>query len=130
MTGRSRNCGPKRGIGSGRQDTTLNGIYSTEAIGTAFDFNLGYTRLGAVQPGTGRGCLGWAVAASRDLTARWGVALEMSGTGHRATCGEPQALAALTYRWSRRVVLDFGVAAGLTPAAPDRTFIAGFTVLF
>jgi hypothetical protein len=120
----------KSGIGSGKQDYTLNGIYSAEVKDTALDFNLGYTKLGAAQPGKGRSCLGWAVAASRDLTARWGVALEMSGTGRRATCGEPQALAALTYRWSRRVVLDFGIAVGLTPAAPDRTFIAGFTVLF
>lgn len=108
----------------------LTGIYSVETAGWGLDFNTAATRLGAVNAGEGRTELGWAASAERSIGGEWGSVLEVSGAARSGTRAETQGLAALTYALSRRTVLDFGAAAGLSRAAPDLTLFAGVATRF
>ena len=116
-------------IGSGKHDTVLNGILSAEAGETTIDINLGAIRLGAVNPGESRTAYTWAAAISRAINDKWGVAGEFSGASQRGAPATSQFLAALSYNVSKTVVLDAGMAWGLTSASTDRSAFAGITVL-
>jgi len=116
-------------IGSGHTDYTLNGILSTQAIGCDIDINAGYTTLGATDPGTHRHVLLWATAASRDVTERWGLDGEFSGTHQGGVPNQAQFLGAVTYSAAPTVVLDAGALAGLDSGAPRYGVFAGLTVL-
>ena len=119
----------KTGLGSGKADYLVNGIYSTEAAGSAIDLNLNLTRIGSIAAGEGRTQLGYAATVSRPLNARWGIAAEISGTARRGTAPTDQLLAATSYAASPRVVWDAGVAFGLAQAAPDWSLFAGVSIL-
>lgn len=117
-------------IGSGKRDTILNGIYSTDfAGGYHLDTNLTATRLGAWDSGEGRTQYGWAASVSRSLDDKWGIFVEPSGTRRRGAPSTSQLLAGASYNLSKRTVLDFAVAKGLNNAAPDWQLMFGATVL-
>jgi hypothetical protein len=118
-----------RGLGSGHTDYTVNGIVSTEAVGCDVDVNIVYTRLGAADPGTGHDQLGWAVAASHDLGAKWGLDGEFSGSTQRGTVGTAQFLSALTFTASPTLVFDGGGLFGLNRESPRYGVFAGMTML-
>ncbi len=120
----------KSGLGNGKTAYLLNGIVSMESDVAQFDINLGVTRLGEVADNAGRHEISWAVGASRPLADQWNLALELSGTGRHATKNTQQFLAAFSYEWSKRTVLDIGATTGLNPATPERNLFAGMTVLF
>ena len=88
----------RTGLGAGKSDYIMNGIFSTESGGLNYDVNLAYTRLGSVDAGQGRGEIDWATAVSGKLGGPWGWAAELSGTAQRGTSGSTQALAALSYQ--------------------------------
>jgi hypothetical protein len=117
-------------LGSDHADFTLNGIVSTQ-IGAAadVDINVSYTRLGLADPGTKRDVLGWAVAASHDITKQWGVAGEFSGSEQSGAPNETQFLAAVSYEAEPTLVLDAGGLVGLDHAAPRYGVFAGLTML-
>ena len=116
-------------LGSGRTDYTLNGIVSTEAAACDVDINFSYTRLGIADPGTGRELLGWAVAASHDLSGKWGLAGEFSGNTQRGTHGAAQFLTALSFTAAPTLVFDWGGLFGLNRESPRYGVFAGITML-
>lgn len=115
-------------IGSGKPDWTLNGIYSKDVGELHMDLNLNATRLGAVDPGTGRTQWGWASSFSTQLSEKWTATGEVSGTHQRGTRNTALALAALTYSPTPRLAIDFGVAKGLNSASQDWSFFTGIVV--
>ena len=116
-------------LGSGHTDYTLNGIVSTEAAGCDVDINFSYTRLGLADPGASRDEFGWAVAASHDLSSKWGLAGEFSGSVQRGTHGEAQFLSALSFNASPTLVFDAGALFGLNRDSPRYGLFAGMTML-
>lgn len=116
-------------IGSGQADQILNGIYSTEIAGHDIDLNIGVTRVGGVADGIDANLYSWAVAAGRNLNEQWGVFGELSGSGQQGNSATSQFMAGCTYNPSKRVVLDAGASAGLTPASQEWTLFAGVTAL-
>ena len=120
----------KTGLGAGKSDYLVNGIVSVAAGEFNFDVNLGYTRLGSVDAGEGRGEIDWAAAVSGKLRGPWGWAAELSGTGQCGTRGSTQALAALSYQAARTLVLDFGLSHDLNSYTNETTLFAGFAILF
>ncbi len=116
-------------LGSGRADTTVNGIYSADFGDWHTDLNLAETRVGlpAVQ---GHGWqAGWAASLSHPLAGSWGIGGEFSGTHQAAVPDTAQFLAALSWNASPRAAFDFGVARGLTDASPRNQVFAGVTLL-
>jgi hypothetical protein len=117
-------------LGSGRADTTLNGIYSSDfAPGWHADLNLNETRAGVPASRAHAWQTGWAAAVSRALDERWGVVGELSGTHQAAAPDSAQLLVAASWNASPAAVLDFGVAHGLSDVAPRNQVFAGMTVL-
>jgi len=119
----------KEGLGSGKTDYLVNGIYSTELSGNTIDLNANYTELGEALSGEARQQWGWATTWSRPLNDTWGVAAELSGYTRQGTQSGSQFLGALSYNMSRRVVWDAGFTTGLTPAAPTWSVFAGVSIL-
>lgn len=116
------------GLGTGKSDYIVNGIYSRQLGDNTLDLNLNATHLGRVDEGAGTQW-GWAASVSRNLDPRWSVAGELSGSGRRGTTGQGQALFALGYALSERVVLDAGFAVGVTRATADRGAFFGISFL-
>lgn len=116
-------------IGSGKRDSVVNGIVSAELGAATVDVNLGAMRLGAANPGESRTATTWATALSYPLGERWGVAGEFSGIRQQGVPSTAQFLAAVSCSVSKKVVLDAGMARGLTKASTDRALFAGVTVL-
>jgi len=116
-------------LGSGKSDYLVNLIYSIDGLGNRLDLNLNGTRIGAVGEGEGRTQYGWAAALSRALDDNWTVFGEVSGAYRRATPAASQLMAGASYNVSKRVVVDAGMARGLSSAAQDWTAFVGVTVL-
>ncbi len=115
-------------IGSGKSDYTLNGIFSKDIGDLHMDLNLNATRLGAIDPGTGRTQGGWASSFSMPVSDKWVATGELSGTHQSGTPNTALALAALTYSPTPRMAIDFGVAKGLNDASQDWSFFTGIVV--
>jgi len=116
-------------LGSGHTDYTLNGIVSTEVVGCDVDINLGYTRFGTADSGTGRDAIGWAVAASHGLGGKWGLAGEVSGLAQRGARGAAQFLSALSFTATPTLVFDGGALFGLDRESTRYGMFAGVTML-
>ncbi len=119
----------EKGLGTGRVDHNFIALISKNISGTTVDFNAIYLLAGRTTD-TGRASSGQAaLAASRNLTKRFGVQGEVSGfTRSDAQAGAMFALGVVTYQVNRRLVFDTGVRAGLTPQAPRVGAVAGLTV--
>jgi hypothetical protein len=116
-------------LGSEKTDYTLNGIYSIDIGRHHLDVNLGWTRQGEIVSGESRNQFGWAAAVSHPFNDIWGGALEVAGTTRQGVEDTAQLLGALSYNWSKRIVLDCGAGFGLNKATPDVTVFAGAVVL-
>jgi hypothetical protein len=116
-------------IGSGKPDGIINGIVSMKLGEADLDINLGAQRLGVVNPGESRMAYTWAAGVSYPISRSWGIGGEFSGVTQRGALSTSQFLTALNYNVSKKVVLDAGMAWGLTDASTDRTIFAGITVL-
>ena len=119
----------RTGLGTGKSDYSVNGIYSADLGRYHTDLNLVTTRAGQVDPGVSRTQLLWAASLSTPLSDRWGVVGELSGTRQRGTDHTAQFLAAASYSVSRSLVLDAGLSRSLRSGAPAWTGFAGLTVL-
>lgn len=120
----------KDSLGSGKSDAIVTGIFSADFGGSYhLDANLGATRLGERGPGEGRVLTGWAAALSKSLDDQWGVFIEPSGTRRPGTPSTSQIMVGATYSVSKRLVLDFALAAGLNSATPDWQAMFGLTAL-
>ena len=116
-------------LGAGHTDYTLNGIVSTEVLQCAVDMNVGYTRLSRPDPGTSRDVVSWAVAASHDIAAKWGVAGEFSGIDQGGTHGTAQLLSALSFSATPTLVFDGGALVGLNRDSTRYGVFTGVTML-
>jgi hypothetical protein len=115
--------------GSGGTDVSLNGIYSTDLGAWHADFNLLATHLGQTAAGQGRTQTLFATALSTNLSARWGVVAELSGTQQRGADSSLQWLGAASFSPSRRVTFDAGVARSRAAGMTSWSAFVGATVL-
>lgn len=116
-------------LGVGKAQWLVNGILSTDLGSVHLDVNVGEAHGGAQPMGVSLWQTTWAAAISRPIVGDLGAALELSGVYQQGTATQSQALFALSYNWSRKLVLDCGAAYGLTNGAHDRSFFAGATFL-
>lgn len=118
-----------KGLGTGRVDHNLVALVSKKIGKTTIDFNAIYVVAGRTS-NKGHASSGQAaLALSRDLTRRFGLQGEISGLSRNdEQSGALIVLGALTYQINRRLLLDSGMRAGLSPDAPRIGFFAGMTV--
>ena len=116
-------------LGVGKPALVGNGIFSTNLGPLHLDLNAGGTRYSTHTSGVSRWQSAWATAGSWSLAHDFGAALELSGTQQRGTPTQSQVLGAITYNSSAHLVLDAGLAYGLTYAAHDTSIFAGATLL-
>ncbi|KQX02186.1 hypothetical protein ASC94_05495 [Massilia sp. Root418] len=116
------------GIGSGRADYSANGIVSRDFGSVHMDANLNLTRLGGTEPGMGRMQTGASASFSLPLDGKWGVTAELAGTRRSGAGRSAQLLLAAAYSPDPRMTIDFGLARGLTGAAPDWQFFSGIVL--
>jgi len=116
-------------LGAGKAQWLVNGIFSSDLGAMHLDLNLGETHGGDMPAQVSSWQTGWAAAISRPLAGNWGAAFELSGIYQQGAPSQSQALFALSYNWSRQLVLDCGAAYGLAHAAHDRSIFAGATFL-
>jgi hypothetical protein len=119
----------KSGLGSGKSDLLLNGIYSRDISGHALDINLNVTKLGDALPDESAFQYGWSGTVFRPVDDKWGVMAELSGTQRSGAASESQWLVAASYEWSARLVLDAGLSAGIGTASPRVALFAGMSML-
>ncbi|HEX6833845.1 MAG TPA: hypothetical protein VF132_09975 [Rudaea sp.] len=119
----------EHGLGIGKPESLVNGIFSADVGAWHVDLNLARAHFAAHPLGASAWQTAWAAAVSAPLGTDWGAAFELSGTYQRGIATQSQALFALNYNASHRVVLDAGVAYGLAHDAHDRSLFAGATLL-
>jgi hypothetical protein len=115
-------------LGVGKPAWTINAIYSRDLGPLHLDLNAGGTRYTTKSNGLAQWQSAWAAAGSWSLTDVFGAALELSGTHQRGAASASQILGAINYNRSTHLVLDAGLAYGLTHAAHDVSIFAGATV--
>lgn len=118
----------KKTLGSGKTDYTLNGILSQDIGKAHIDTNLGATRLGAADSGTGRMQTALSSAVSLPLSSDWTGMTELSGVRHGGAPTTAQLLAAVSYSPGKRYALDVGVARGLNGASQDWSVFTGLVI--
>ena len=101
------------GLGSGKTDYVITGIYGVNLSVFRANLNLSATRLGQVGDGESRMQTAWAASVSRPFGERWGVAGELSRTLRKGAPSTAQFLLAESYSYSKRFVFDTG--ASITP---------------
>jgi Putative MetA-pathway of phenol degradation len=118
-----------KGLGTGRIDHNFIGFVSKKIGRTTVDFNAIYLLAGRMT-NNGHASSGQAaLAASYDLTKRWGIQGEIGGFSRNdSQPGALFALGAVTYQVNRRLILDSGARFGLTADAPRAGAFVGMTV--
>lgn len=119
----------RRGISSGKSDTSVNAIYSADFGEYHTDLNIVSTRIGAVDSGVSRSQTLWAASLSKSLNERWGVVGEFSGTRQGGLDSTRQFLFAASYNVSKSLSLDAGAARSIRSGIPDRALFLGATML-
>ena len=119
----------EKNLGTGRVDHNFIGLVSKTFGKTTVDFNAIYLLAGRTS-GTGFASSGQAaLAASRNLTKRFGVQGEISGASRNdLQTGAMFGLAVVTYQINRRLVFDSGLRLGLTSNAPRAGIVSGITI--
>lgn len=123
-----------RGLGTGEADVGLQLLASEEFPLITVHLNLGYTFIGNPPGREFRDILNYSLAFEYEALPN---TLKLVGelTGHRqedpATSGDPLSLlAGIAHRLDKKIVVDAGLAVGLTPRSPDYTFNVGMTYNF
>jgi len=112
-------------LGSGKADYTLNLIESSDHGPLHVDINLNATRLGAIDPDTGRAQFGLSASFSMPLAEHWSATAELSGTHRHGVANSAQVLAAVSFSPSKRLTFDIGTARAQRPAPGSNLFFAG-----
>lgn len=118
-----------KNLGTGKVDNNFIGLVSKKVGEYTVDFNAIYLLAGRTssrgQASSGKS----ALAISRGITSKVGIAGEISGYSRNdQQTGAIFGLGAVSYRVSRRVSLDTGLRFGLTSDAPRIGLVAGITV--
>jgi hypothetical protein len=118
-----------KGLGTGRLDHNFIGFISKKIGETTVDFNAIYLLAGRTSDNGHASSGQAALAASRNVTKRFGIQGELSGFSRNdEQPGAMFVLGAVTFQVKRRLVLDSGMRFGLTHDAPRAGFFAGMTV--
>lgn len=118
-----------KGLGTGRVDHDFIALLSKSVGKTTIDFNVGYLLAGRTSTNGHASSGQSALAVSRNVTTRWGIQGEISGSGRNdEQPGSLFLLAAVTWQVNHRLVLDGGARTGLTHDAPGVGVFAGMTV--
>ena len=112
-------------LGIGKPAFIVNGILSVDIGESELDINLGTTRFSATPAYATPWQTQWALQLSQPINHTVGLTLEISGTAQRSYEHSHQALAAINYNASRRMVFDCGVAYGLDRAAHEHHLFCG-----
>ena len=115
-------------IGAGSTGVALTGIVSADTGPLHIDVNLGVTRLGAPDPGTGRGQGFAAFAVSKPLSDEVTLMTDLYGNFQHGTTPNTSGMLAMSYAVTPQFVVDIGAMARLARAAPDWQVTAGFTM--
>lgn len=116
-------------LGQGHTDYLANLIVSKDIFDLRVDINAGVTRKGFKEEDLDRYRYNWAIAPSKMITERWGIAGEFSGTFAKQQKPTSQFLASLNYLMTPQLMLDFGGAIGLATISDDYNIFAGFSYL-
>lgn len=114
---------PNRNLGTGYVDHSVALLLSKDLGRMRVDSNLVQFAVGTAA-GWRSSTLG-SIVVSRPLRGGLGGLLEAYGGRAADGSGAASLLTALTYRWSPRLVCDFGVEYGLTQAVPRNRFVTG-----
>lgn len=118
-----------RGLGTGRVDHNFIALISKNVKGATVDFNAIYLLAGRTTNIGHASSVQAALAASRNVSKRFGVQAEVSGfTRNDAQPGAVFALGVVTFQPNKRLVFDCGIRKGLTREAPRIGAVAGMTV--
>jgi hypothetical protein len=118
-----------KGLGTGRVDHDFIGFISKKIGETTVDFNAIYLLAGRTSDNGHASSGQAALAASRNVTKRFGIQGEISGFSRNdEQSGAMFVLGAVAYQVNRRLVLDTGTRFGLSHDAPRVGFFAGMTV--
>jgi hypothetical protein len=117
------------GLGSGKSDLVLNGIYSRNIRGHSLDVNMNIAKLGDALAHESAYQFGWSGTVFRPLDDKWGVMIELSGTTRKGFTPENQWLVAGSYALSNKVVLDAGLSAGINSASHRIALLGGVSML-
>ncbi|HEX3560715.1 MAG TPA: transporter [Pyrinomonadaceae bacterium] len=118
-----------KGLGTGRADHFMIALVSKNIGKTTVDFNAIYLLAGRTTDAGHASSGQAALAASRNVTRRFGVQGELSGFSRNdAQPGAMFTLGVVTYQVNRRLVFDGGLRAGLTHEASRVGAVAGVTV--
>jgi hypothetical protein len=119
----------RNSLGQGHTDYLANLIVSQDISDLRIDVNAGVTRRGFKEKDPDRFRYNWAIAASRMVTERWGIAGEFSGVLVKQQKPTSQFLASLNYLMTPQLMLDFGGTLGMTSITDDYGVFAGFSLL-
>jgi hypothetical protein len=117
------------GLGSGKSDLMLNGIYSRNIRGHSLDVNLNVTKLGDAMANESAYEYGWSGTVFRPIDDKLGVMFELSGTTRKGFTPENQWLAASSYALSNKIVLDAGISAGINSVSHRVALFGGMSML-
>lgn len=117
------------GLGSGKSDLVLNGIYSRNIRGHSLDVNMNVAKLGDALATESAYQYGWSGTVFRPIDDKWGVMVELSGTTRKGFTPESQWLVASSYALSNKVVLDAGLSAGINSASHRVALFGGVSML-
>lgn len=118
-----------KGLGSGKSDLILNGIYSKDFSGDALDINLNVTKLGDALANEGTYEYGWSGTVFHPVAGKWGVMAEISGVVRKGVLPQNQWLAAASYEVNPGLVLDAGLSAGIGSPSHRIAWFAGMSML-
>jgi hypothetical protein len=117
------------GLGSGKSDLILNGVYSRNIRGHNLDVNMNVSKLGVAGVNESAYRYGWSGTVFRPVNDKWGVMAELSGAMRQGTQPESQWLLASSYAWSNRLVFDAGLSAGISSNTHRLSLFAGMAML-
>lgn len=117
------------GLGSGKRDLVLNGIYSRNIRGHSLDVNMNVTKLGDALANESAYEYGWSGTVFRPIDDKWGVMVELSGSMRNGFIPQNQWLVASSYALSNKVVLDAGLSAGINTASHRVALFGGVSML-
>lgn len=115
-------------IGSGKSDYMLNAIFSKDIARFHVDANFNVTMLGLEEDHASRAQTGISASLSAPINQKWGAMAELSEVYRRGDPDTGQLLLAGTYSPSKRMVIDFGIAKGLTHASQDWSVFGGLVI--
>jgi hypothetical protein len=117
------------GLGSGKIDLVLNGIYSRNIRGHSLDINLNVSKLGDAMASESAYQYGWSGTVFHPIDDKLGVMFELSGTMRNGFIPENQWLVASSYALSNKVVLDAGLSAGINAVSHRVALFGGMSML-